>query len=95
MTALAVDETGIAAALGSSGRVRKKYLGVIVEQRDGRSGTGREMAGVAEHRERSLAEQRNWRGGFLKSFHLQIELWDRRSHERQLSFVAHLEVTND
>ena len=56
-----------------------------MEQRDGRSGTGREMEGVAE--------QRNC--GFLKSFHLQIELWDRRSHERQLSFVAHLEVTND
>ena len=70
-------------------------MGVIVEQRDGRSGTGREMEGVAVHMYGSLAEQRNWRGGFLKSFYIQIELWDRRSHERQLSFVAHLEVTND
>ena len=53
------------------------------------------MEGVAGHMYGSLAEQRNWRGGFLKSFYIQIELWDRRSHERQLSFVAHLEVTND
>ena len=34
MTALAVDETGIAAALGSSGRVRK----IDGEQRNGGSG---------------------------------------------------------
>ena len=53
------------------------------------------MEGVAEQKDGSLVEQRNWRGGFLKSFYLQIELWDRRSHERQLSFVAHLEVTHD
>ena len=53
------------------------------------------MGGVVQQRDGSLVEQRHGRGGFLRSFHLQIELWDRRSHERQLSFVAHLEVTND
>ena len=94
MTALAVDETGIAAALGSSGRVRKNRWGLL---------WSREMGGVVlverwkgwQRRDGSLVEQRYWRGGFLKSFYIQIELWDRRSHERQLSFVAHLEVTND
>ena len=69
-------------------------MGVIVEQRNGRSGTGREMEGVAEKRWKFGRPDR-WEFVFLKSFHLQIELWDRRSHERQLSFVAHLEVTND
>ena len=37
MTALAVDETGIAAALGSSGRVRKNRWGLL---------WSREMRGV-------------------------------------------------
>ena len=37
MTALAVDETGIAAALGSSGRVRKNTWGLL---------WSREMGGV-------------------------------------------------
>ena len=40
-------------------------MGVVVEQRDGRSATGREMEGVAEHMYGSLAEQINWRGVFL------------------------------
>ena len=39
VTALAVDETGIAAALGSSGRVRKNRFGLL---------WSREMGGVVE-----------------------------------------------
>ena len=58
VTALAVDDTGIAAALGSSGRVRTNYgglnsiiiwasrdMGGVVQQRDGRSGRAKTWEG--------------------------------------------------